>query len=77
MTELLQVQNDQEKCYIIAKRYLNLMDLFFKLNDDKNFAEIRYRSEYNKVQNIVKDLEIDLAARYFRVTLFSLFACFH
>ncbi|XP_018568751.1 ubiquitin carboxyl-terminal hydrolase 2 [Anoplophora glabripennis] len=64
MTELLQVQNDQEKCYIISKRYLNLMDIFFKLTHDKSFAEIRYRSDYNKVQSIVKELEIDLAARY-------------
>ncbi|KAJ8930836.1 hypothetical protein NQ314_016253 [Rhamnusium bicolor] len=54
LTELLQFQNDQEKCYIFGKRYLNAMERLFRLTEDKSFVDVRYGSEYKKVQNMIR-----------------------
>ncbi|KAJ8982804.1 hypothetical protein NQ317_010425 [Molorchus minor] len=64
LTELFSVQDDQEKVYIIGKRYLKLMDYYFKHQQDKNFCELRYGNEYHQIQKLLADLERELRERY-------------
>ncbi|CAH1153604.1 unnamed protein product [Phaedon cochleariae] len=69
MSELLQSQNDQEKCYIIGKRYINLLDHLFKISDDQNFTRSLYINDYHKVTQLISEFKSDLEKRYHALAL--------
>ncbi|CAH0562345.1 unnamed protein product [Brassicogethes aeneus] len=64
LNEFNESQNDQEKAYIVGKRYLFMLNQMFKTSDDKKYMEIRYRTEYNKVETKVAELKDTLKKYY-------------
>ncbi|CAG9855464.1 unnamed protein product [Phyllotreta striolata] len=64
MTQLLECMDDQEKCYILCKRYINLMDYLFEISDDKIYTQSLHLSDYRKVKLLVDELKESLEKRY-------------
>ncbi|VEN55072.1 unnamed protein product [Callosobruchus maculatus] len=62
--ELLLCREDQEKCYILAKRYVLLMDHIFKISDDPKYTHALYLKDYNTVKELMNVLRSDLEERY-------------
>nr|CAH7766335.1 unnamed protein product [Callosobruchus chinensis] len=67
--ELLMCREDQEKCYILAKRYVLLMDHLFKITDDLKYTCAIYLNDYNTVKELMNTLRNDLEERLSANTL--------
>nr|CAH7768693.1 unnamed protein product [Callosobruchus chinensis] len=67
--ELLMCREDQEKCYILAKRYVLLMDHLFKITDDLKYTRAIYLNDYNTVKELMNTLRNDLEERLSANTL--------
>lgn len=57
-------QNDQEKAYIVGKRYLHIILQMFKTSNDLKYMDSRYRQEFKKVQAQVEELKASLEKYY-------------
>ncbi|XP_056645415.1 uncharacterized protein LOC130450803 [Diorhabda sublineata] len=68
MGELMQCQDDQEKCYILCRRYINLMDHLFKICDDQNYVKALHSSDYRKVKQLINEIRESLEERYKKLT---------
>lgn len=66
--ELLQCQDDQEKCYILSRRFLNIMDHLFKICDDRDYVQRLYLTDIHKVKELTEKLKIELTRRYMPTT---------
>lgn len=64
MGELMQCQDDQEKCYIFCRRYINLMDHLIKISDDQNYVKALHSSDYRKVKQLTNEIRESLEERY-------------
>ncbi|CAH1989204.1 unnamed protein product [Acanthoscelides obtectus] len=62
--ELLLCREDQEKCYILAKRYVLLMDHLFKVSDDPKYIRTLFLNDYNTVKTLLNNLRSELEERY-------------
>lgn len=62
-TELFQCQDDQEKCYILCKRYLNMMEYLLKESDDPKYVERLYTTDIKKVTALANQLQETLEKR--------------
>lgn len=63
--EVLLCQDDQEKCYILGKRYLSLMAHVFRITEDKNYSRSLFKHDYTQVEQLVANLRDDLISRYY------------
>nr|XP_023024717.1 ubiquitin carboxyl-terminal hydrolase 8-like [Leptinotarsa decemlineata] len=64
MDEILQSQNNEERCYILGRRYINLIDHVLKVADDPNFTRSMFIADYQKAKKIVTNLKVSLRKRY-------------
>ncbi|CAG9828409.1 unnamed protein product [Diabrotica balteata] len=69
LAELMQCQDDQEKCYILCKRYIHLMDHLFKISNDQNYLKVMYSNDYRRVEQLSMDLKDSLQERYKQLIL--------
>ncbi|CAH1955548.1 unnamed protein product [Acanthoscelides obtectus] len=62
--ELLLCREDQERSYILAKRYVLLMDHLFKVSDDPKYIRTLFLNDYNTVKTLLNSLRSELEERY-------------
>ncbi|KAF7269815.1 hypothetical protein GWI33_017157 [Rhynchophorus ferrugineus] len=62
-TEISKATMDQEKCFILCLRYLDVIERLCKLGD-RNFVTIKYSHEVSRIQDKVKTLKPILEQRY-------------
>lgn len=61
--EIFRTTKDQEKCYVLCRRYLELVKYFSKREADKHYVQSLFGADYLRVEKIMEELTRDLKVR--------------
>lgn len=62
-TEIYKNVDDQEKCFLLCKRYIRMMDRLFRQHEDPKYIRCLFNCDIKQVETLLEEVTVSLHAR--------------